>query len=987
MNECIIIELNIGKKKGFIISLYRSPSQSTDEFDDFLSNLDQTLNDISSLNPSFMMILGDFNAKSSSWYDKDITSPEGFHIESLTSFYSFTQIISAPTHILPTSSSCIDLIFTDQPNIIMNSGVHASLHPNCHHQIIFSKINLKIEYPPPYERLIWDYSKANVEAINLVINRFDWENLFDGKNVNEQVHLFNETILNIFRNFIPNKIKTFDDNDPPWLNEQMKNLIRLKNKMFQLYLQNGKKQNDYILLQNADHQLSDLLNRNKNKYYERLTAKLNNPRTSAKAYWTILKTFVNGKKTPSIPPLFSNGQFVTEVVSKANIFNTFFAEQCTNIVSNSSIPCTPSFMSNNRLSHLDFNIDSILKIIRKLNPEKAHGHDGISIRMILLSSESIAKPLYMLFKNSFETSTFPVEWKKGNIIPIFKKGDKQAVSNYRPISLLPIVSKIFERIIFDTIFNYIDQNSFFNPNQSGFRPGDSCIHQLISITHDIHKSFDVNPSQEVRGLFLDISKAFDRVWHEGLLYKVKNFGIEGKLFELIESFLSNRSQRVTINGQSSNWLPIKAGVPQGSILGPLLFLCFINDLPEGLNSNVKLFADDTAIFSTANTPIEIANELTHDLEKIKDWAIQWRMIFNPDQTKPIKEIVFSRKNSIVNHPDLFFNDIKIDRCSNEKHLGLILDEKLNFKKHVDEKIKKAMKIIGTIKRLNSILPRFSLLTIYKSFVRPHLDYGDVIYDQPNNQNFADKIEKIQYDAALAITGAIRGTSKIKLYKEIGLESLIDRRWMHRLTFLYKIFTNQSPSYLFNSLPTLTISQRYPNHFNSFRCRTASFQSSFLPDSIIQWNKLSPDIRNSKSYPIFRNALFKLIKPLENSIYNIHDSLGIKLLTRLRLDFSHLREHKFRHNFRDTLNPMCECSLEPENTSHFLLHCHNYDIIRLTLMSNLNRIDSSLSFLNDTNLVRVLLFGDKKYDLLTNQKILKVTIDFLKESGRFEEALF
>ena len=161
------------------------------------------------------------------------------------------------------------------------------------------------------------------------------------------------------------------------------------------------------------------------------------------------------------------------------------------------------------------------------------------------------------------------------------------------------------------------QNKFFNPSQSGFRPGDSCIHQLISITHDIHKNFDINPSHEVRGLFLDISKAFDRVWHKGLLYKIKNFGIEGKLFNLIESFLSDRFQRVTINGQSSSWLPIKAGVPKGSILGPLLFLSFINDLPEGLHSNAKLFADDTAIFSTANTPIEKANELKLDLEKIK----------------------------------------------------------------------------------------------------------------------------------------------------------------------------------------------------------------------------------------------------------------------------------------------------------------------------------------------------------------------------------
>ena len=153
----------------------------------------------------------------------------------------------------------------------------------------------------------------------------------------------------------------------------------------------------------------------------------------------------------------------------------------------------------------------------------------------------------------------------------------------------------------------------------------------------------MNPSREVRGLFLDISKAFDRVWHRGLLYKIKNFGIDGNLLKLIESFLSDRYQRVTINGQSSDWLPIKAGVPQGSILGPLLFLSYINDLPEGLHSNVKLFADDTAIFSSVHTPIETANELLQDLEKIKNWAIQWKMLFNPDQSKPINEVVFSKK--------------------------------------------------------------------------------------------------------------------------------------------------------------------------------------------------------------------------------------------------------------------------------------------------------------------------------------------------------
>ena len=169
-----------------------------------------------------------------------------------------------------------------------------------------------------------------------------------------------------------------------------------------------------------------------------------------------MKSFVNGKKVPSIPPLFTNGQFVTDFSSKADIFNTFFSQQCTDIITSSTVPTNPSFVSNKRLSQIEFDVNNIINIIHKLNPEKAHGHDGISIRMILLCSESIAKPLCQLFKNCFEASTFPVEWKKGNIIPVFKKGDKHSVSNYRPISLLPIFSKIFERTIFDAIFKYMD---------------------------------------------------------------------------------------------------------------------------------------------------------------------------------------------------------------------------------------------------------------------------------------------------------------------------------------------------------------------------------------------------------------------------------------------------------------------------------------------------------------------------------------------------
>ena len=192
--------------------------------------------------------------------------------------------------------------------------------------------------------------------------------------------------------------------------------------------------------------------------------------------------------------------------------------------------------------------------------------------MLKLCATSISKPLHILFNNSVISECFPNEWKKANVIPVHKKGDKQIINNYRPVSLLPICSKIFEKIIFNSLFEYLEDNKLLNCNQSGFRSGDSCVHQLLSITHEIYKSFDANPSLEVRGVFLDISKAFDRVWHDGLLYKLKLLGICGRYYNLIQSFLDNRHQRVVLNDQSLKWSLVEAGAPQDSILGPLLFL-------------------------------------------------------------------------------------------------------------------------------------------------------------------------------------------------------------------------------------------------------------------------------------------------------------------------------------------------------------------------------------------------------------------------------
>ena len=268
------------------------------------------------------------------------------------------------------------------------------------------------------------------------------------------------------------------------------------------------------------------------------------------------------------------------------------------IKNSSKFPSHLHYLTDNRLSSASFSQDDIAKIIQNLDPNKAHGHDNISIRMLKICGSSIYKPLEMIFKQCIETGVFPSEWKKANIVPIHKKGDKQTLENYRPVSLLPICGKILERLMFNEMFNFFIENKLISSNQSGFKPGDSCINQLLSITHEIYESFDVG--LEVRSVFLDISKAFDKVWHDGIIYKLTQNGISRNLLKLLEDFLKERKQRVVLNGQVSTWKNINAGVPQGSILGPLLFLIYINDLTEGLTTNVKLFADDTSLFSVVH---------------------------------------------------------------------------------------------------------------------------------------------------------------------------------------------------------------------------------------------------------------------------------------------------------------------------------------------------------------------------------------------------
>ena len=288
-----------------------------------------------------------------------------------------------------------------------------------------------------------------------------------------------------------------------------------------------------------------------------------------------------------------------------------------------------------------------------------------------------------------------------------------------------------------------------------------------------------------------------------------------------------------------------------------------------------------------------------------------------------------------------------------------------------------------------MLSRQALVTICKAFVRPHLDYGDVLYDQAFNNSFHTKMESIQYNACLAITGAIRGTSRAKIYQELGLEFLQFRCWYRKFCLLYKIFKNEHPKYLFSLIPVRSTPYaiRIAGNIPLIKTKYNFLKNSFFPSVIIEWSNLDPNLRNSKSISVFKEKILNFIQPSPISLFYCHNPKGIKLITRLRLGLSHLKQHKFKHSFQDTINPLCNCGQYTDSATHFFLHCPFYVNERRTLLSTIRSLDSKLLDCTDYVLTQMLLFGNTSQNSSNNFKIIIESIDYILSSKRFDEPLF
>lgn len=960
--EAMFLELRLPKAVVMLCVIYRPPNESV-EFWDKIDVMSDAIRHY-----KHIIIVGDMNA--------DINSFDGKKLENFCDLNGLHIHNFEPTRITINKKSVLDQVLSNNEALVDDVNILPPVY-NSDHCILAFKLKLAINVSKVFTRKVFYYNLTDWDEYRSKLSDVDWEACFVTNDVNKVWESWLTKFLSVIACSIPNNNVTVRPNDKPWYTSDLR---KQKRKLEYVHKQ-AKKKNTQVLWESFRKLRNEYISNcrlSEDVYLQSINEKLHNLElVNSSKWWKLLKNVIRKNGKSGIGTLEHENKVVMDDKDKAELFNTFFGNHSNLDKSNARLPDSPQDVPV-QISNIVITEQDALDVLLNLKVNKSSGPDGVSPRMLKEAAPSICSSLTKLINMSLMYGTFPSDWKLAHVVPVFKKGDKKLLNNYRPISLTSCIGKVMERVVFKHLYNYILDNSLLSSFQSGFKPGDSTVYQLLDFYHIISEALD--NKKDVRAVFFDISKAFDKVWHEGLIFKLQQFGIGGNLLNWFQDYLNERKQKVVINNVSSSVIGINAGVPQGSVLGPLMFLIYINDITSVVSSPIRLFADDTTIFLTVDKSGEniTANRLNDDLRKIEDWANQWLVTFSPPKSKTM---TFTRKVNEVDHPDLIFCNSVLQSVDTHKHLGITLANNLKWDTHIHQICSKAKQIINMMKAVKYKIDRKSLETLYLYFCRPILEYGNIVFINCE-QKYVDSLESLQLEAARIVVGAIKGTSHNALYNEIGWETLASRRSHKQLSVFHKIINGESPEYLQNHIPNLVkninrYNVRNSNNLRLPHCNTDHFQLTFFNSAVPLWNELDLGIRNIESNNIFKKAIKKHDSHCKPWFYYGKRSLNI-IHSQLRMKCSQLSAHLYDMHIIE--HSTCQCGHPYEDSLHYFFICPLYTQARNKLQNSVNNAYNNIWNLN------CLLFGNSDLSTHQNEQIVKAVHDFLIETSRFNNLI-
>jgi len=841
--ESLSVEIKIGNHKWLISGVYRPQTISDNNFNnDFIKIVDN----ITTKYDNFMFI-GDMN------YDM-LVNEKSVPLRSVSDIFDLHNLVKEPTCFTKIADPSLnDVILTNVPNLCMNI-----LNFDCGisdvHNFISVQFKSNVESRKTVTKNYRSFKKFSDEFFLSDLEKVDFDTLIDDNNINNAYNNFETAFINVIDKHAPLKSRKSVPRPAPFMNSDLRKAVykkrMLKNKFFQSKTdknwENYRKQRNYVT------KLKKMSIRN--YFFERCTG---GPKSTD--FWPTIKPFLTNKGNINNKEIVleENDKIINNQSEVATSFNDFFLNVAKDIGSNDTgdLEKHPSIIkikeNKPEAGELQFkNIDEnyVSKLISKVNIKKATGRDGISPKLLKIAKPAIVRPISNLINKTIKSSEFPDQLKEAQVIPCYKKNNALDKSNYRPVSILPFISKIFERTIYDQLTEHFDK--IFHPSLSAFRSGYGCQTALLKIIEDWKNALDEN--KFTAAILMDLSKAFDCLPHKLLLNKLKSYDLSNEALNLLDNYLNNRKQCVKLGSSISTWDKIYKGVPQGSILGPVLFKIFLNDIFYFINdSTLYNYADDNTLGYASFNLEELISTLEEDSLKLIDWFTINQMKANPDKFQALaigkkthdKNIVFNLNNNKI-------------KCEDEvKLLGVTIDYQLNFNTHIANICKKASKQLNVLKRVGKYLNKLGRLTIYHSFILSNFNYCPATWHFCNEQN-TQKMEKIQ-ERALKFIYDDHESSYEALLTKSKLPSLKIRRIRYIALETFKIINKQSPVYLHDliEIKQNNYSFRYKNTANLPRVRTTRYGlNSFKYFAAKTWNELPDHFRKETSFLQFKNLI-------------------------------------------------------------------------------------------------------------------------------------